>query len=78
MVEKRADTLLSRFKDLEGVERIEKDVESLTKLLHLVKRGVFIDEFQILCKSSVEVVQHRLLRILQEKHFTQEKGTPRK
>ena len=47
----------------------------MTKLLHLVKRGVFIDEFEIICKSSVEVVQHRLLRILQEKHFTQEKGT---
>jgi len=40
----------------------------------LVKRGVFIEEFEILCKSSVEIVQHRLLRVLQEKHFTQEKG----
>ncbi|CBY17849.1 unnamed protein product [Oikopleura dioica] len=73
IVEKRADDLLSRFKDLEGVAKIEKDIASLTKLLHLVKRGVFIEEFEILCKSSVEVVQHRLLRVLQEKHFTQEK-----
>lgn len=73
VVETRADLLLSRSKSLFGVEKIKLDVKNLTALLHLVKRGVFIEEFDILCKSSVEVVQHRLLRVLQENEFTRGK-----
>ena len=56
--------------------KLRRDTEGLKELLVAVCRGVVTPEFEILKKSSIEVVQHRLLRNLQEINFSRSKEFP--
>ena len=77
VVEAESNALLQLTKDEEDVLlKVNKDIENLKGLLELVRRGGKVEEFAILKKSCVEIVQHRLLRSLQEANFVRRREFP--
>ena len=77
VIEREANLLLSKTNDIDDLEiKIKTDTEALKGLLASVCTGVMIPEFDILKKSSIEVIQHRLLRNLQEIDFSGRKEFP--
>ena len=77
VIETDANHILSLTKDEDDFEfKLRTDTEKLKELLSAVCRGVVRPEFEILKKSSIEVIQHRLLRNLQETSFSTRKDFP--
>ena len=77
MIESEANGVLSLTRDEGDLGvKLKTDMEGSKRLLASVCRGVVTVEFEILKKSSIEVIQHRLLRQLQEINFSKSKDFP--
>jgi hypothetical protein len=77
VIEAESNRVLALTRDEENLEeKIKLDTTRLKMLLDAVCKGVMTDEFEILKKSSIEVIQHRLLRNLQEINFCKSKEFP--
>ena len=58
MIEREANLLLAKTNEIDDLEiKIKTDTEALKGLLASVCNGVMIQEFDILKKSSIEVIQ---------------------
>ena len=77
VIEADANRILSLTRDEEDLAaKLSADTSRLKELLSAVCRGVVRPEFDILKKSSVEVIQHRLLRNLADIAFSKSKDFP--
>ena len=77
VIEAEANRILSLTKDEDNFAvKLRADTSRLKELLSAVCRGVVRPEFDILKKSSIEVIQHRLLRNLADISFSKSKDFP--